>query len=325
MDATDATWGPTEPAPDVWGSDSASSSWWSSSSDGVGSESESGASATSDTPAETDEYGSLPDVYAGGGTAEAGYYSDYSDYSDSNASSSAAGDSLSYSGESYGGDGGGGYYSGTSASSESSWDAESYGGADGPLQLQPPPAADLYLTHADELTAASQPSYPDSVITVSNALAMTSADRREAAASLPAAPAAPAATQPAAAPAALSSPPLCPYCERACEPNNVQNQLGMYWRKFGYRGPKYCSRCASVFRAHTLNRTVQSKTCNREQPCHICLKIMGNINRDRHDLYAELDSVAEPRNTAEPATPSVELVCPVCSNPASRLQTYWKK
>eukprot|EP01046_Picozoa_sp_COSAG06_P090964 COSAG06_NODE_37265_length_437_cov_0.872781_1_plen_77_part_10 len=65
--------------------------------------------------------------------------------------------------------------------------------------------------------------------------------------------------------------------------------------RFGYSGPQYCSRCASVFRAHTINRTVQAKTCQRERPCHVCHAIMSNIDRDRAELFVELDAAADPR------------------------------
>ena len=41
----------------------------------------------------------------------------------------------------------------------------------------------------------------------------------------------------------------CPYCARPCAPHQG---LGRFWRKFGYAGPDYCTRCASVFRDHII-------------------------------------------------------------------------
>ena len=46
---------------------------------------------------------------------------------------------------------------------------------------------------------------------------------------------------------------VCPLCDRPCERHH---RLGRFWRKFGYAGPPYCTRCSSVFRAHLVTRLV---------------------------------------------------------------------
>lgn len=72
----------------------------------------------------------------------------------------------------------------------------------------------------------------------------------------------------------------CPLCVRTCQ---EQHRLGVFWRKFGYEGPAYCSRCASVFRAHTVTCNVLPETCTRDNPwcVNTCLCILFTQLADR--------------------------------------------
>ena len=50
-------------------------------------------------------------------------------------------------------------------------------------------------------------------------------------------------------------------CQQVCPLSagaRTHHRLGVFWQKFGYDGPPYCSRCSSVIRAHIVTRTVSN-------------------------------------------------------------------
>jgi hypothetical protein len=84
---------------------------------------------------------------------------------------------------------------------------------------------------------------------------------------------------------------ICPLCYRECEEHH---RLGMFWRKFGYDGPPYCSRCSSVFRAHMVTRTVSEANCSRESPCIRCTNILNQFRVSHAGAFAAMDAARKP-------------------------------
>lgn len=107
----------------------------------------------------------------------------------------------------------------------------------------------------------------------------------------------------------------CPLCQRSCEGHH---RLGYHWGKFGYDGPPYCSRCASVFRAHMIKQNVSPNRCHRDQPCGTCTKVLERFTCTHQEAYARIDdSVASrPRSFARDAANDDRLgkaaSCPYC-------------
>ena len=138
-----------------------------------------------------------------------------------------------------------------------------------------------------------------------------------------------AAPTPAASPKAAESSSdaeICPLCHRGCEEHH---RLGMFWRKFGYDGPPYCSRCSSVFRAHMVTRTVSELKCSRQEPCLRCLTILRQFKVARADAFQAMDA-AQPQKNAKTESDSTggepQPACPHCqerNHPG--LGLYWRK
>eukprot|EP01043_Picozoa_sp_COSAG02_P029253 COSAG02_NODE_1812_length_10792_cov_36.615205_5_plen_641_part_00 len=120
-------------------------------------------------------------------------------------------------------------------------------------------------------------------------------------------------------------PLVCPLCERQCESHH---RLGFFWRKFGYNGPAYCSRCSSVFRAHMVTRTVSNDKCARDQPCERCELILSKFKNSRNEAFAAMDSCEAKKPQVEKAPPPQEVIsCPHCADqvPANTLGVFWRK
>ena len=106
-------------------------------------------------------------------------------------------------------------------------------------------------------------------------------------------------------------PAVCPLCERGCE---THHRLGFFWRKFGYDGPPYCSRCSSVFRAHMVTRTVSNDKCSRAEPCNRCAKILSQFRTTKTEAFASMDSCVAKKPVVEKVEedPTDTLACPHC-------------
>lgn len=70
----------------------------------------------------------------------------------------------------------------------------------------------------------------------------------------------------------------CPLCKRVCE--DARHRLGLHWRTFGYNGPPYCARCASLFRAHIIRRDVSGDWCSRGKPCRSCSTVLHHFDKE---------------------------------------------
>lgn len=120
-------------------------------------------------------------------------------------------------------------------------------------------------------------------------------------------------------------PLVCPLCNRQCQSHH---RLGLFWRKFGYNGPAYCSRCSSVFRAHMVTRTVSNDMCTRDQPCERCELILSAFKTDRQEAFAAMDrcEAKKPQVEKEPL-PEEVIPCPHCDDrlPSNKLGLFWRK
>jgi hypothetical protein len=125
----------------------------------------------------------------------------------------------------------------------------------------------------------------------------------------------------AAAPGATLA-AACPFCLQSCK-EGKWNQLGLHWKKLGYRGPPYCKRCASVFRAHIMRQQVSSSCCSRETPCGKCSAVLKHFEQKSPDvIYRLMDERV--RNSQMVKAKVVELEgetsanalapCPFCGN-----------
>lgn len=66
----------------------------------------------------------------------------------------------------------------------------------------------------------------------------------------------------------------CPHCgtKGPCK------SMGMYWRKFGYTGPQYCTECSAQFRSHIVRQRSRAlRHCSRDCPCRICDSILNSF------------------------------------------------
>jgi hypothetical protein len=105
-------------------------------------------------------------------------------------------------------------------------------------------------------------------------------------------------------------PIACPLCHRQCEGHH---RLGYHWGKFGYSGPPYCSRCASVFRAHMIKRTVSADRCDRTKPCDSCSTVLNHFSCSREEAYAHMDESAASRpRRSESGEDAESTPCPYC-------------
>ena len=119
--------------------------------------------------------------------------------------------------------------------------------------------------------------------------------------------------------------PVCPLCTRQCEPHHT---LGAFWRKFGYDGPAYCSRCSSLFRAHIVSRTVSTDKCTRDHPCARCALILRYFKVTREEAFAAMDSSDAKKQQVQQAPGGADVIaCPHCADqvPAATLGLFWRK
>jgi hypothetical protein len=118
----------------------------------------------------------------------------------------------------------------------------------------------------------------------------------------------------------------CPLCNRQCEDHH---RLGMFWRKFGYNGPPYCTRCSSVFRAHMVTRTVSVAKCSRDKPCSRCLNILGHFKCERTKAFKAMDAAQPKKETGVDGKAKADVAkspCPHCEdNDHNGLGLYWRK
>ena len=120
----------------------------------------------------------------------------------------------------------------------------------------------------------------------------------------------------------------CPLCKRECESHH---RMGLFWQKFGYGGPPYCTRCSAVFRAHIVSQTVSNEKCKctRNEPCAVpCTLILEKLTMSKQEAFALMDS-CEASKLQVPRTLPVEAVvtCPHCADqvPSSTLGLFWRK
>eukprot|EP01043_Picozoa_sp_COSAG02_P023927 COSAG02_NODE_1293_length_13410_cov_13.392004_6_plen_368_part_00 len=118
----------------------------------------------------------------------------------------------------------------------------------------------------------------------------------------------------------------CPLCQRDCEGHH---RLGFHWGKFGYGGPPYCSRCASVFRAHMIKRTVSVERCYRDGPCSTCTAVLSHFACTHQEAYARIDECASsrprPQEEARGSQKEEMASCPYCAKSCERrsLGKFW--
>lgn len=79
--------------------------------------------------------------------------------------------------------------------------------------------------------------------------------------------------------------PPCPLCFKT-----DHGGLGVFWKKFGYDGPAYCTLCSSGFRNHIIRQRKSRSPCSRDTPCDLCSKILGHFSTDRAASYAAIDA-----------------------------------
>lgn len=77
----------------------------------------------------------------------------------------------------------------------------------------------------------------------------------------------------------------CPLCSRT---NHAG--LGLFWQKFGYDGPPYCTLCSASVRNHIMRRRGVRKTCLRERPCLECERVLRHFTGDRTTVYERMDA-----------------------------------
>ena len=77
----------------------------------------------------------------------------------------------------------------------------------------------------------------------------------------------------------------CPLCSRT-----DHGGLGIFWRKFGYDGPPYCTSCSASFRNHIIRRRGTRTACSREAPCADCERVLAHFTGDRSAVYGRMDA-----------------------------------
>ena len=77
----------------------------------------------------------------------------------------------------------------------------------------------------------------------------------------------------------------CPLCNKT-----DHGGLGVFWRKFGYDGPPYCTSCSASFRNHIIRRRGIRTTCSREVPCEDCERVLSHFTGDRAAIYEQMDA-----------------------------------
>jgi len=97
---------------------------------------------------------------------------------------------------------------------------------------------------------------------------------------------APAARAPAAKhePACAGS---CAVCKKSSD------TLGVFWKKFGYEGPPYCTLCSHAFRNHIIRQRKTRVKCSRETPCAQCACILDQCRQDRDSVYQAIDKAQQ--------------------------------
>jgi hypothetical protein len=93
----------------------------------------------------------------------------------------------------------------------------------------------------------------------------------------------------------------CPLCEKT-----THGGLGVFWKKFGYVGPAYCTSCSSGFRNHIIRQRRTRSSCSREKPCEQCRKILTHFPGDRDTVYRTMDDQSSVDADAGAADPKSE-------------------
>ncbi len=77
----------------------------------------------------------------------------------------------------------------------------------------------------------------------------------------------------------------CPLCSRT-----DHGGLGIFWRKFGYDGPPYCTSCSASFRNHIIRRRGTRTACSRDAPCLDCERVLSHFTGERPAIYKQMDA-----------------------------------
>ena len=126
---------------------------------------------------------------------------------------------------------------------------------------------------------------------------------------------------------------MCHVCRRVSQ-DTRRHRLGLHWRILGYRGPPYCQRCASVFRAHLIRQSVSSDCCSRQQPCRICSTLLPHFAQGVTQLYRNIDEKTQESEAQKqsPLTATTRICgedatvdCPHCALRVSKsdMGTLW--
>ncbi len=106
--------------------------------------------------------------------------------------------------------------------------------------------------------------------------------------------------------------PPCPLCGKT-----DHGGLGVFWKKFGYDGPAYCTLCSSSFRNHIIRQRKTRSACSRDTPCDPCSEILNNFPGDRFASYAAIDA-RSPTSNAAPRGAQIKCESGQDLNPSSQ-------
>ena len=77
---------------------------------------------------------------------------------------------------------------------------------------------------------------------------------------------------------------------RTMKRERADNKIGMWWRKYGYAGPRYCQRCSELFRDHIIRQYSNTARCSRQRPCTDCAKVLMHMPKPLHNTFAVMDA-----------------------------------
>jgi hypothetical protein len=90
----------------------------------------------------------------------------------------------------------------------------------------------------------------------------------------------------------------CPLCSRT-----DHGGLGIFWRKFGYDGPPYCTSCSASFRNHIIRRRGTRTACSRDVPCLDCERVLSHFTGERAAIYEQMDAGSTKSKQRTPPPP----------------------
>jgi hypothetical protein len=108
---------------------------------------------------------------------------------------------------------------------------------------------------------------------------------------------------------------VCSVCSKTSD-----TALGVFWKKFGYAGPPYCTLCSHAFRNHIIRQRKTRVKCSRKAPCPQCSCILSKCHHDPETVYRMIEQAQQSLKTSHMAKKRARQLSPVSHTAGTKIQ-----